>query len=115
MGKGTAFLKEGHVWTSALLIHEQVRNVKQVRNEDMVFVMLRDHSLMGTRGVQGQGAEEQVCKRTAGDTGESWRGPISILWSFRFSAVPCVPCAAGTSGLGLQHLQAEAEYKVIWT
>lgn len=34
---------------------------------------------MGTAGVRGHGAEEQVCKGTAGESGESWRGPVSIL------------------------------------
>lgn len=67
---------------------------------------------MGTAGVGGQGAEEQVCEGTAGESGESWRGPVSVLWS---SAVPCHLCAAGTLGLALQHLQGEAEYKLIWT
>lgn len=102
--KGTAPLKEGHLRTPAFPTNEQVRNMEQVRNEDMVFVVLRDHSLMGTGGVRGQGAEEEFCKGTAGDSGESWRGPISILWSFRFSAVPRDPCAAGTPVLVLQHL-----------
>lgn len=54
VGKGTALLKEVHLWTSALLTHEQVRKTKQVRSEDRVFVVLRHHSLMGTGGVWGE-------------------------------------------------------------
>lgn len=65
--------------------------MKQVKNEDTVSVVLSDHGLNGHCG-------------STGARGESWRSPISILWSLRSSVVPCDLGAAGTPGLVLQHL-----------
>lgn len=75
--------------------------------------MLGDQGLNGHCGCLGLGQRNRSARELEVlGSEEDWRGPISLLWSFRTSAVPC---AAWTPGLVLQHFHRNEEDKLILT